>query len=565
MAEHDAITFPDAPRGELDRALQDLVARAHEVMKTQGRLRSLVNANQAVVSHLDLPTVLRTIVDAAVELVDAQYGALGVVAQLGGLEQFIHVGMTPRQVDEIGQLPEGHGLLGALIDDPRSIRLLRIKDDPRSVGFPEGHPPMDSFLGVPIRVRDRVYGNLYLTNHRDGRFSSEDEELVSALAATAGIAIDNARLFAETEARQAWSAATADITRALLSGESHDALCELVDHVERLSGSNLVCVLGSEEDPASVNVLVARGSRAAAGLEGSRLPLNSPLLCTALENRQPVMTDSLGGDLFTSTAWVPGPALIVPLRFGDEPPILLVAVRDQGSPAYSPFELERVSSSAAQVAIAMELSASRSDRQRMLLLEDRTRIARNLHDHVIQQLFAAGLELQSIETTIDEEHTRQRLDGTVTMLDDAIGQIRTIIFALSQRRGSEVSVRHRLIGLADQLSVGLARPASLSFSGPLDLVVGAELADDVVAFVGESLTNVARHAHAASTSIVVSASLDSLTVVVEDDGVGIGDATRRSGLQNGADRAELHGGTLEIESGNGGTRLTWSVPLVKEG
>lgn len=564
MAEDDAITFPDAPRGELDRALQDLVARANDVLKTQGRLRALLKANQAVFSHLDLPTVLRTIVEAALELVDAQYGALGVVAPTGGLEQFIHVGMNPLEVEAIGHLPEGHGLLGALIDDPHSIRLLRIGEDPRSVGFPEGHPPMESFLGVPIRVRDTIYGNLYLTNHRDGRFSHEDEELLTALAATAGFAIDNARLFAVTEARQAWSAASAAVTRALLSGEPRDALRELIVHVERQSDSHLVCVLGCETPSDSANVIVARGLHAA-DLEGTVQSLNGQLINASSASARASITESLGGDVFSASGWMPGPALIVPLRTDDESTILLVAVREHGSPSYTRFDLEGVSALADQAAVAMKLATARADRQRMLLLEDRARISRNLHDHVIQQLFAAGLDLQSIESTVEEEDTVRRIEATVTMLDNAIAQIRTIVFALSHRPGSDETVRRRLIELTDQLSNVLGRPVGLSFSGPLDLVVGPELSDDVVAFVRESLTNVVRHAHAKSASIVVSVSLDTLTVVVEDDGIGIGDATRRSGLQNGAMRAEQYGGGLEITSGETGTRLTWSIPLRHEG
>ncbi|HAM25798.1 MAG TPA: hypothetical protein DCP11_03615, partial [Microbacteriaceae bacterium] len=201
-SDDDSLTFPDEPRAELDRALSELVARAQEVLTTQGRLRALLRANQAVVEQLDLPVVLRRIVESAVGLVGAQYGALGVIAPQGGLEQFINVGMTPDEVTAIGHLPEGHGLLGALIDNPRPIRLQHLSEDPRAAGFPAEHPAMDSFLGVPVRVRDEVYGNLYLTNQSSGGFSKEDEELVTALAATAGFAIDNARLFAETRRRQ---------------------------------------------------------------------------------------------------------------------------------------------------------------------------------------------------------------------------------------------------------------------------------------------------------------------------------------------------------------------------
>lgn len=560
VAEDDAITFPDKPRGELDRALLDLVARAREVMQTQGRLRALVRANQAVVSHLDLPTVLRSIVEAAVRLVGARYGALGVIAEQGGLEQFIHVGIDAGLVDDIGHLPEGHGLLGALIDDPRPIRIDNIAEDPRSSGFPEAHPAMDSFLGVPIRVRDAVYGNLYLTNQAEGQFTQEDEQLVKALAATAGFAIDNARLFAETQGRQAWSAATAEVTSALLSGDAGDAIVELVEHIERLTTSDVVCVLNVNDDGQSVTVRVARG-RYGEELDGAVKALDSSLLRGAIESSQPRRVEALDGESFRVGPWSPGPALIVPLHAAGAGRSVLLASRGAGGGAYSTFELERVADIAGQAGLAMELANARADRQRMLLLEDRTRIARDLHDHVIQQLFAAGLELQSIEAEVGAGRIAERIDTTVGSLDGAIAQIRTIIFALSHRAEAHTGIRHRLIDLADRSSAGLAHPATLEFSGPLDVVITAGLADDVEAVIGEALTNIARHAHASAASVTVTADAQMVTVVVADDGVGIGSTTRRSGLRNAAERADRYGGTLTLESDDSGTRLTWCVPV----
>jgi GAF domain-containing protein len=195
--KHPATGDPtDVPHLELDQLLTQLIERAHDVKGAQNRLRGLLRANRSVIGDLALNTVLRRIVEAACELVDAPYGAVGVIRPDGtGLEAFIHVGMEPSAVEEIGHLPEGKGLLGALIDDPRPIRLRDIRDDVRSVGFPEHHPPMRGFLGVPIRVRDEVFGNLYLASLAQGDFSVEDEELVAALAATAGVAIENARLY----------------------------------------------------------------------------------------------------------------------------------------------------------------------------------------------------------------------------------------------------------------------------------------------------------------------------------------------------------------------------------
>ncbi|NEN05014.1 GAF domain-containing protein [Diaminobutyricibacter tongyongensis] len=560
MVDDDAITFPDAPRAELDRALADLVDRAREVLQTQGRLRALVKANRSVVSHLELPVVLRSIVEAAVDLVGAEYGALGVLSPSGGLEQFIHVGMTPEQVERIGHLPEGHGLLGALIDDPRPIRLERIADDPRSAGFPPGHPPMDGFLGVPIRVRDAVFGNLYLTNRDRGGFSRDDEQLVGALAATAGFAIDNARLFAETEARRAWSAAGSEISSTLLGGEPDDALfSELVAGVTRLSRAALTCVLTKSSDSSTVVVRTAYGD-GASELVGTSRPLSGEILTGAFESSGPRISDGLDGETLGVEAGT-GPTLIAPFRVDRDSSSLLLVLRKAGDPAFTPFDLERVADLASQAGIAIELAAARADQQRMLLLEDRTRIARDLHDHVIQQLFATGLELQSIEAATSSNAVAERLDRSVTSIDTAIAQIRTIIFALSRQSAGGTSMRNRILDLADEIAPGLARPATVGFSGPVDLVVIDDLADDVSAVAREGLTNAARHAHAENVSVRLEVEDRTVTLTIQDDGVGLGSSTRRSGLRNGLERATRRGGTMTIEPADPGTRLVWCVPI----
>ncbi len=385
---------------------------------------------------------------------------------------------------------------------------------------------------------------------------------MTALAATAGIVIDNARLFAEVEARNAWNVAAGEVTQAFLSGEPLDALRDLVSRVEQLSAPTLVCIFASENDSDVAEVVAASG-HGASTLQGTLQPLDSQLRGGDSGGSVAFMVERVSGEWCRAGGLTAGPALIAPLAINERQRMLLVATRDADSPSYTSFDLERVASIASRSAIGLRLATARRDHQRMVRLEDRSRIARNLHDHVIQQLFAAGLELQILQASVDSDNAR-RIDTIVSLLDDAIAQIRTVVLALSERRGAHVGVRQRIIDVADQLGDALAQPASLAFSGPVDLVVDAELADDVVAFVRESLSNVVRHAHATSTSIVISASFDTLTVVVEDDGIGIGRATRRSGLQNGAERAEQYGGTLVIESGAEGTRLCWSVPIETE-
>jgi GAF domain-containing protein len=204
MTEHQL--GPDTgPQLGLDELLDQLISRAQDVRDVQVKLNGLLAANEAIMGHLELPVVLRQIVRAACNLVNARYGALGVINPHGdGLEQFVYEGIDDETAARIGSLPSGHGLLGALIDDPRPIRLSRIADDPRSVGFPAHHPPMSSFLGVSIKVRNSVFGNLYLAGRRHGDFTESDEELVRAVAGTAAIAIENARLYDEARRRELW-------------------------------------------------------------------------------------------------------------------------------------------------------------------------------------------------------------------------------------------------------------------------------------------------------------------------------------------------------------------------
>jgi signal transduction histidine kinase len=555
MQGDEPITFPDAPRAELDNALGNLVEQARKVLETQGRLRALLHANRALVSQLDLPSVLRRIIEAAVELVGARYGALGVIAESGGLEQFIHVGMTADDVERIGHLPEGHGLLGALIDDPRPIRLDSIASDPRSSGFPVGHPPMTAFLGVPITVRGSVYGNLYLTDPVSGSFSEDDEQLVKSLAANAGFAIDNARLFAETASRQAWSAAAAEMTAAILGGEARGGPQELVDRVRPLVSARSVWVVEADLRHGEARVLAA-GDGAS---HRAPLVLVDDQLRSAIEGALPARVEHLR--MHETGEREAGPALVVPLQHTAEHPAALIALRESGDDPFTSFELERTVAFAGQAALAMELASARADRQRIELLEDRARIARDLHDHVIQQLFGVGIELQSVESILGPGPATKRIEGTVQSLDDAISQIRTIVFALSRDREAGDSLRHALLDIVHEIGGALPDPATVSFAGPVDVVAAPRLSEDVTAFVREALTNVVRHAEATTASVVVKATADDLEVAVADDGHGIGETTRRSGLRNIADRANRLNGEFSVESGAEGTRLLLRLPV----
>ncbi|MCU1508980.1 MAG: hypothetical protein JWQ12_1245 [Glaciihabitans sp.] len=561
MSEGHSFTFPDEPRGELDIALDNLVARARDVLKIQGRLRSLLKANQAIIEHLDLAVVLERIVAAAVELVGAKYGALGVVAPDGTLEQFINVGMSPHEIEIIGHLPEGHGLLGALIQDPRPIRLTQLSDDDRSAGFPAHHPPMGAFLGVPVRVRDEVYGNLYLTNEDTTEFSAEDEQLVIALAATAGIAIENARLFAETQRRQAWSTASAEFTANLLAPENGDAISILAGRIRELSDADVVWVLLPGADADELVIDSARGLDESE-LVGRSLSVADSAVRGVLESSEAVpMRDGAELGFTLLDGRLLGPTMTMPLMTAGLAEGILLVARTPGRPGFTAADLEMAIGFAGQASVAMELEAARADRQRMVVLEDRGRIARDLHDHVIQQLFGTGLELQSIAGSLPMGPASDRLIQSVGNLDASISQIRTIIFALSAHTDEARStVRHWIIDLANELAPALDATPSVSFAGPVDLVVTGDLAADVLAVAREALTNVVKHAGAAHTWVLVAVREGEVVVEVTDDGHGFVVGDRRSGVANLEHRATSRGGGCELETSPAGTRLRWHVP-----
>lgn len=561
MTDPDAhLAFPDVPKGRLDQIIGELVGSAQAVLATESRLRSLLQASRLVTSELELPSVLRQIVVAALELVGARYGAVGVVAPDGSLAQFIHVGMPDETAHEIGHLPEGHGLLGALIEEQQPIRLENLQEDPRSSGFPAHHPAMQSFLGVPIRVRGEVYGNLYLAERTGGPFTAEDEELLVALAGTAGAAIDHARLFDESQRRQRWSAASAEVTSALLSENADDSLAIIVDRVCRLADADLACIALPAEGP-FMTVVEAHGDLAAK-LDGVTFDATGTLAAQAHESGQPVLSDTdAASRISPDVSW--GPTLAIPFSSADSPAGVLTVARLPGRMAFTTSDLEMASDFAGQVSVALRLAASRSDRARLAVLEDRGRIARDLHDHVIQRLFGAGLSLQAIAGLVGDEATRARIAEQVDALDAAIAEIRTAIFTLNTPSDAESPMlRHRVVDVLGEMSSLFRDSPRVTFSGPVDLLLDQALADDVVAVVREGLTNVVRHAGATQTSVTVAVAADRALVRIEDDGRGIQSTSRASGTANLEQRARTRNGTLALEPRpGGGTVLTWDVPL----
>jgi signal transduction histidine kinase len=562
-----ALRFPDLPRLELDELLGQLVDRAQEVMGTQGRLRGLLRANQAIIGDLALPVVLRRIVEAARELVGAQYAALGVIAPDGHLAEFVHDGMSGRAVERIGHLPQGKGLLGALIDDPRPIRLECIQDDERSSGFPADHPPMDSFLGVPIRVRDTVFGNLYLAESTKGRFSSEDEELAAALAATAGMVIDNARLFETLGARQEWLRASATVTRRLLSGGADDAVEPLRLIAERcrdLSQADLVTVIRPAPDGGELRVEIAVGNADADSPVGVRVPLEGSLAGRVFTTAEPLRASSPDQPGLATMAVGRtdlGPVLLLPLLGSQRVHGVLTAARVRGKAVFSEEDLDMAAGFANQASVAIELAEARAEQQRAEILGDRDRIAADLHDHVIQRLFGTGLSLHGVASMLGPGTAKDRVLTAVKDLDDTISQIRTTIYQLGQAASPDRGgIRARLLEVVIEQTPALGFEPSVRFTGVLEQTLPEDVVEDLLAALREALSNVARHARARSAAVAVTASTGQVRLGVTDDGVGVGPITRLSGLANLRRRAEQHGGSFTIAAGErSGTELTWSA------
>lgn len=527
------------------------------------RLSDLLIASTSLVERLDLEVVLRRIVEAGMTLVGARFGALGVIGPDGGLERFIHVGIDAASADRIGHLPVGRGVLGAVIAEREAIRLPHVGSDPRSVGFPDHHPVMESFLGVPVRVGEQVYGNLYLTEATRGAFSAADEELVVALAATAGIAIENARMYDAARTREVWNATIADVMSAMLDVDGANVLEVIATRVAALIDAELVAV--AVPDGEERLVLSTVHGPSASHLRGHAYEAEGTLTGRALRTRQALSIEAEpSGTIFAGQPTL-GPTVAIPLFAGDEALGVLMVSRAPEGRSFTEADLEMAFDFATQASIALEIVRAREDRKRADRTRDRARIARDLHDHVIQRLFGAGLSLQAVSATVDAEASGA-IDDQIDVIDAAIRDIRSAIFALGSgdRRGTR-TFRDRVLDVVAEVSDAGHTPVRASFVGAVDNSIAGELADDLVAVVRELLTNVAKHAEARTVSLDIELTGGVVELTVSDDGVGIADGVARSGLANIAERARLRGGACDVDSsrepGRSGTVIRWRAPL----
>ncbi|MER5615771.1 MULTISPECIES: GAF domain-containing protein [unclassified Streptomyces] len=562
------------PKDSLEAATQ--ATRSLQGLSTEitARIPQLLEAMRSVGAGLELHSTLDRICETAAELARSRYAAIGVVDAEGeGLSDFVTYGVPDEVADEIGHRPDGHrGLLGALIHDPAPVRLADLTADPRFAGFPPGHPPMRTFLGVPIRVQGEIFGNLYLAEKEGGEFNDYDLHMVRVLATEAGIAIGNARLYEAARQRERWIDGSVAVTTALLSGgDADDALSVVAEQARRLADSAAGVVLLPTED-GGLEIVAVSSDDPTSSL-GVIIGPESPVAAKLLGGEAVFVDDSASdARMVTRLAHQYGPSMLLPLHSGGRVLGALATPRARNGRPFTETERTLATQFASQAALALMMAEAQRDRERLAVYEDRDRIARDLHDLVIQRLFATGMMLESAQRRSDVPEVQTGVGRAVDELDVTIQEIRTAIFALQQEPAEAPSgLRTRVLREINMAAVPLGFKPSHRFLGPVDALVGELTGKNLIAALREALSNAFRHAEASLIDVVVDATVtlpdgrDAVRLSVADDGVGISAGGRRSGLRNLARRAESLGGASWFGPGigedGGGTTVVWEAPL----
>lgn len=534
---------------EAMRCHHEVMAGTPEGLSADARV--LLDAVTAMSSDLELDRVLRRIVESACALTNARFGALGVIGDHDDLSAFITHGVDDAGRAAIGDPPHGRGILGLLIHHPGPLRLPRLQEHPASYGFPANHPPMTSFLGVPVLVRGVAFGNLYLTEKAGGaEFTDQDQALVEALASAAGVVVQNARAYALSERQRTWLEATARLDQSLRPGAPVSDALDLVAVAARIvSRSPTVAVLYAETDADRPTVVSSEGREADRASEIVARAGTAVDAAFAGERPEPVPLDD------------ERLAVAVPIRaevFGRT--VLVVELDPRQERGMLGTDLDMLAAFGDQAGLALDRARALADREQLAIVSDRDRIARDLHDLVIQRLFATGLQLQGVRGQVLSPVVAERIDSTVADLDTTIRDIRSTIFALQQRGTS--SLRAQLTGLALEYERVLGFSPVVRTTGPLDTAVPTAIADHLLAALREALSNAARHAAADHVTVDLSCDAAQVVLVVADDGVGIRPGGRESGLRNLRTRAADIGGELDVTAADPrGTTLRLAVPL----
>ncbi|MCZ2402033.1 GAF domain-containing protein [Paenarthrobacter sp. Z7-10] len=541
--------------------------RSGELLYTQERMQGLMAAVVSIGVELDLASVLKQIVESACTLLHASYGALGVIGEEGGLSHFVTVGIDPDLAAMIGPLPTGHGVLGLLIREPKPIRLPDLHSHPASYGFPAHHPPMQTFLGVPVRIRDIVFGNLYLTEKENGElFTKEDEDLAVALATAAGVAIENARLFDDSRRRSQWLEACMAVAAGAMGSRKGGGVAGLglvANRAQEVSGAAMVLIAVPSGDGGPSFIAAAAGKGAEA-FRGRSLELDAVVVRHVLEAGVPVTLATAAELMGAGEGRGFGPALAVALGSAEMENGVLIFLRPAAGGNYSATFVEMAALYAAQAALALELVRTNRLREQLVVLTDRDRIAKDLHDVVIQRLFAAGLSIQSLGRLTDNPIAVQRIHAVTGELDSTIRDLRDTIYSLQESAGNVELLSSRILRGVRNATRSLPFTPRLHLAGPVDTAIDDATSVHLLAVLSEGLSNTVRHSGAQTIEVTVAVEDSRVSLQVDDDGTGFAAPAHRSGLANMDQRARELDGSLTVDSAPGkGTRLCWSVPLAE--
>ena len=523
------------------------------------RLKGLLEAVVAVNADMGLSVVLHKIVSTACGLVGARYGALGVLAPRSHhLLEFVTHGISDADREAIGPNPTGRGVLGVLIDDPLPLMLNDVSQHPRSSGFPPNHPPMATFLGVPVRVEEKVFGNLYMTEKEGGQpFTSADEGVLIALAAAAGIAIRKAELYDLSRKRTQWLSAAAEMTNALLSQTPrHEALRLLCTRAREVADVDVAAILLGPEG--GLVVEVAEGANSVL-VEGDEIEAEGPI-ATAIQEKTALVVE--GGEW--CMAFELEQVIVAPMQSaGAVLGVLILGRASRPEHLTIDQDVTMAAGFAEQAALAIQMAGAQSDRVRLGIYEERDRIARDLHDLVVQRLFAVGLSLRQLsEQELSAADQDRRLEQAIDDMDDTVRELRRSIFRLHSRPG-EGDLRSDLEGLVLESHLTLGFHPELVIEGDVRSL-NDDLAMDLLAVLRESLSNVARHADASAVTISLVAVDGRVVLTVTDDGRGFTQGRHAGGVANMQSRAENHGGRCEFHTPNGGgTQIVWQALLTE--
>jgi len=528
---------------------------------------ALLEAGLSLASELSLPIVLQRIVDLAAQVTDARYGALGVIGEGGELVDFITTGISAEQRAAVGALPRGRGILGLLIREPRVVRIKDIGRHESSVGFPPNHPRMKSFLGAPVMAMGKVYGNIYLAEKRLApEFTTEDERSLQVLATQAGVAIANASLYLETQRRESWLEALHDITSQILEGaDASSLLLSIAEHARDLAGADLATIVTESTIPGELVVAAAVGAYASQ-LDGQSVPAAKSISGAVMRTGKPLHTDDVSSLVRAYQPLVElarvGPAIFVPLRAGGRATGTLMVAHTKGGRPFDEGTIKLVGTFADQASIAIEYARAQAEMRRLELLEERERIAKELHDGIIQSLFAVGMNLQSTALMSGSTEVASRVEGAVGELDSVIRDLRNYIFGLRPGILADRQLDQALRALGEDVAGSSQVPVAVDVDAALSAALSSR-SHQIVQLTREALSNIARHSRATHAAVRLARRGANAVLTIEDDGIGF-DPRRRSrgnGLRNMRERAAEIGGTLRITSGNGkGTRLRWTFP-----